>query len=193
MTEQIKKDLIYFAEMRVKKKGKSKFILDVHNERVINEMARHTANIDKASKGFGIFGSNGRGKTILLQAHWMLLKTYYPNVTMQYVTETQIIECHKKDDFIKWQNLINTKVLFIDELGSKKSKQNNYGETHPIVDFMRERAEKEKRLNFVTMNLPISDKNESVTTIETVFGGRTASRLNRIINPPFYLDGKDKS
>ena len=187
--EHIQDTIIHFADLIVKRNGKKEFISDEHNQVVINHLALFYEKVKERSKGIALYGDNGRGKTVLLQAQYLYIKNRY-KVSLGYTTETQIIQIHKDDDWITWNNLLNKKVLYIDEIGSKPPKQNKYGETYPMIEFIEQRAEKKNRLTFCTMNLSLDSGDMSILNI---YGGRMHSRMNRIFNKPLFLNGEDKS
>ena len=135
---------------------------------------------DNEKRGLLMFGSNGRGKTILGMKILPVIFEYYLKKEFYYVDAINIAD-YLRNDIESYNLLISSKPIIIDDIGVE-SMTDYYGEKRDMVSEIIDRCEKRGRLFIATTNLTPNEISER-------YGLRTLDRLKSITKAiKFYGD-----
>lgn len=126
---------------------------------------------DNNERGLLLFGSNGRGKSIICTKLFPVIFKFYLKLDCLCVTASDLSSCYKND--IDNYNLhYATSPIIIDDIGIEGI-MGNYGEKIDLVSEIIDRCEKRSRLVILTTNLTPAEITER-------YGIRTYDRLRGI-------------
>lgn len=123
---------------------------------------------DNDNRGLLVFGSNGRGKSVICTKIIPVIFKFYLKLEYFYFDASDLSACNKND--IDHYNIhYSNSPIIIDDIGVE-SITGNYGEKIDLVSEIIDRCEKRSRLIILTTNL-------TPTEITERYGLRTFDRL----------------
>ena len=136
--------------------------------------------IEDRKIGLMLYGKVGSGKSTLAAAiRQMLIVTFGQRI--EKVTALELSRA-AKDDREAFSNLMNCKMLLIDDMGEEPTMVKSYGnEISPFVETIYSRYDKQ-RFTIITTNL-LDDE------IKEIYGVRVADRFNEMFDR-IYFDNK---
>lgn len=168
------------------------FILDENTLSALNQLA---AAITLPKPRFGIMccGTCGNGKTTLMYAfrsavlylhdkhHFGFLnEDYYFSRPFKILTAREILQM--ATDYDKFQELKESPLLGIDDLGAEPLEKRDFGDvTTPLVDLLEYRYNNQL-FTFITTNLIGSSDDRNIETIRTKYKARIADRFNEMLH-----------
>lgn len=126
---------------------------------------------DNKGKGLLLYGSNGRGKSIMCY-------NIIPTLFAYYYKQTKIFKCRANNlriiqsDNPDYYSMLCAQVIFVDDFGTE-SITSVYGEKHDVFSDLVDIAEQDKKLLVLSTNLTTDEITER-------YGIRTFDRLRAI-------------
>lgn len=126
---------------------------------------------DNKGKGLLLYGSNGRGKSIMCY-------NIIPTLFAYYYKQTKIFKCRANNlciiqsDNPDYYSMLCAQVVFVDDFGTE-SITSVYGEKHDVFSDLVDIAEQDKKLLVLSTNLTTDEITER-------YGIRTLDRLRAI-------------
>ena len=127
---------------------------------------------DNKRRGLMLFGSNGRGKTIIVEKILPVIFQYYLK-DKPFFADARALKEYDKNLLDRYELWCSVNPIIIDDVGVECI-ANDYGEKRDLFSEIVDQCEKEKRLLIFSTNLTPKNINER-------YGLRTLDRLKAIV------------